>query len=115
MQWLSTGGIFYIIDNIILPLGTSIVLLFFLLFLIRIMKKDQLDIFNNPKVMNPKEAKTYIQQVKKEKIQKEFETLCKYEKLDESHKAGFVRLREDGIGIKEAIQELNPMDAGDKK
>lgn len=79
------------------------------------MRQDQLDIFNDPQVMTPKDARAYLKQVKREKIEKEFDTLCKYEKLKEENKANFLKLREEGVGIKETIQQLSPVDDEDKK
>lgn len=108
MDLISTSTVFYIIENLILPLGSSFFLLFFLLALGKQLKQDQIDIFYNGKFMEPKAAKSYLAQIRKEKMEKEFEVLLGYKKLFESHKKEFMKLREDGVGVREIIKKLNP-------
>lgn len=110
MDLISIGTIFYIIENLILPLGSFIILLIFLLFFVKLINKDQIDIFYNAQFMEPKKAKSYLEQIKKEKLEKEFETLLNYKKLFDSHKKEYLKLREEGIGVRDIVAKLNPND-----
>lgn len=108
MNFISVSTIFYIIDNLIVPLASTILMLLFLLFFINLIKKDQLDIFNNAQFMEPKKARSYLEQVRKEKIEKEFEILLGYEKLFETHRKDYLKLRNEGLGVKDIIFKINP-------
>lgn len=108
MSFISISTVFYIIDNLILPLASTIILLTLLLVLAKQLKQDQIDIFYNGQFMEPKKARSYLAQLKKEKLEKEFETLLSYDKLFESHKKEYMKLREDGLGVKMIISKLNP-------
>ncbi len=108
MEWLSSGSIFYFIDKLLLPLGSTIITLLFLLFLGKMMKDDQLDIFPNAQMMSTSDAKSYLKKLKQEKLAKEFETLIKHEMLLESDKTEFLKLRESGMGTMEVIKKIRP-------
>lgn len=110
MQWISSSGIFYIVHDFVLPIGGTIIGLSFLLFLIKMMKDDQLGLFFNGKMMSPSDAKAYIKQQRKEKMEKEFDTILKYGMLQENQKSEFMELREDGKSIKAIINKLTPKD-----
>lgn len=114
MDILSLSTVFYVIDNLILPLGSTFLVLFFLLFLAKMVQQDQKDIFRGAEFMEPKQAREYLAKKKKERIENEFEMLLNYKKLYESHKKDFIKLREDGFGIKEIVSTLNPEDDNKK-
>merc|ERR1711991_1307795 len=57
-------------------------------------------------MMNPKDAKSYIKKMRKEKAEKEFDTLLRYGKLKEGDSAEYLKLREENMAIKEILHKL---------
>lgn len=108
MNFISSSTIFYILDSVVLPLGSTILMIFFFVILGRQLKQDQIDIFYNGKFMEPKKAKSYLAQIRKEKMEREFQTLVDYERLFEQHRKEYLKLRDEGVGIKQAIAKVNP-------